>query len=56
MQANKPPAEPTSEMMEAGMNAFRKFMRDDILIGDHSLAYRQRIIREIYLAMVEASK
>lgn len=49
---NNPPSEPTPEMMEAGMNAFRKFMRDDILLGDHSLAYRRRIIREIYLAMV----
>lgn len=50
-----PPNEPTQEMIEAGLATFRQFMQHDMMLGDYSMPHRQRIVCEIYRAMIRVA-
>ena len=53
-----PPNDPsvvTPEMIQAGLAALRQNFRDDSLLGDHAGLVRERIVCQIYLAMLAAS-
>lgn len=47
------PIEITDEMIDAGVQALRRKMRDDTFIMDHSGNTLRMIVREIFVSMME---